>query len=681
MKNFLSKIKTLNYKEFALNHGEKIGMGIVGLVVLVCLGLTNWASEYTGEPSDLATKADDLSAKVAQNPWSDDRKKEFPPLVADSELKKLMADIPRDVYEWSVPFSQKLYPEQQPADEVVLLPVADLVVKSGVFPLGYIAAAGETAADEARAKAAPKNDKKKKDRGDDLLAPADGGRGAGTSSKPSEKVRGVRYNVVLGLVEVHRQRLAYKQRLHLDTLTEAADLLDYRDFRIERQRAVPGPDPWTGPWKPVKTEVSFELLAEASGHDLELVAAKYTSGVFTSPLPHRLDDDWNPYDVVHPKIPTLTEEEKESERIKNAAAIEALSELKANSEDKPAVGRGFRQVTQDAMALRAKAAGTKDGAQKMREIEAKMRGGAPGINQPNRGPGPNPMGGSGMGGMGGMGGGAPAPAAEGLADVLLFRFFDVDEVGVEPGACYRYRVQLVVTNPNFQKQFVSQPSIAEGEIRETPWSAPSPPTIVNNDVEYALTDVTINKSTHRPDGASLNVVQFDPNYGTYIMDKFKVVYGSYVGIEKFKTWRLDVIRPSLKKEDDVSFSSKDIMLDSAAIPSLSATAMTDLNLSKKDVTDLQKEGKLDMAVTLNRFGEIVELDASSKDDLKPVIDRVDKQRDEFKDYKEVDDPKKKKDEQDSLDKAVGEKNKGKKGGKKKGRKAVDNPLKSGPPGY
>ena len=33
MKDFLTKIKTLDYKQFALNHGEKIGIGIVGLTV------------------------------------------------------------------------------------------------------------------------------------------------------------------------------------------------------------------------------------------------------------------------------------------------------------------------------------------------------------------------------------------------------------------------------------------------------------------------------------------------------------------------------------------------------------------------------------------------------------------------------------------------------------------------
>src|SRR4029079_9288228 len=43
-----------------------------------------------------------------------------------------------------------------------------------------------------------------------------------------------------------------------------------------------------------------------------------------------------------------------------------------------------------------------------------------------------------MSGGGGVG-------ATPLADTILFRFFDFD---IEPGECYRYRVQIVIANPS-----------------------------------------------------------------------------------------------------------------------------------------------------------------------------------------------------------------------------------------
>src|SRR6185312_5883295 len=130
----------------------------------------------------------------------------------------------------------------------------------------------------------------------------------------------------------------------------------------------------------------------------------------------------------------------------------------------------------------------------------------------------------GAGMMGGAYGGGVA--VDMGAERLLFRYFDFD---VEPGECYRYRVKLIVANPSFDESFVSAPTVAEGQERETDWSAPSPPAVVQKDVEFALTKATI-PNTH--DLAELKVVQFDTDLGTLIMDTLKVGYGAYVGNEK-----------------------------------------------------------------------------------------------------------------------------------------------------
>src|SRR5207248_1520340 len=127
----------------------------------------------------------------------------------------------------------------------------------------------------------------------------------------AEKARGVRFNVLVGVVEVLRQHRLLKQKLHLDSLSQAAGRLKYVSFRVQRQRALQGPDPWTGPWTDLSTEASMDVLGEASDFDLELVAPKFTHVEFTSPLPHRLDGEWDANKVVHPRIPTLSEDEQE----------------------------------------------------------------------------------------------------------------------------------------------------------------------------------------------------------------------------------------------------------------------------------------------------------------------------------------------------------------------------------
>ncbi len=144
--------------------------------------------------------------------------------------------------------------------------------------------------------------------------------------------------------------------------------------------------------------------------------------------------------------------------------------------------------------------------------------------------------------------------------MLLFRYFDFE---VEPGECYRYRVQLVVENPSYGETFVASTSVAEGEFRETPWSAASTAVAVDKDVEYALAKASVRGGVTT--GADLSVVQFDSNEGTLISDTFPVKYGAYVGAEKKKTLHLELAPPDLK-EEEVTFSSKDVLLDSVSGP-------------------------------------------------------------------------------------------------------------------
>lgn len=248
------------------------------------------------------------------------------------------------------------------------------------------------------------------------------------------------------------------------------------------------------------------------------------------------------------------------------------------------------------------------------------------------------------------------------ADLLLFRYFDFD---VEPGECYRYRVRLITKNPSFGETFVNGQSVAEGEMRESPWSVPSTATAVHKDVEYAL--LKASEKAGRREGAELEVVQFDPTTGTLISDKFKVPLGGYVGVEKKKSPHLDLAVPSFDDEE-ITFRSQDVLLDSAVAPNLSESVKKDLNLSPKKLRELSKQGELDLAVTVNRFGEIVDLDADSNTDIKPALNRVKEEREPYKDLKEP--VKRKSETAEDPSNMYGPRRRNKKGDEK-------NPLKAG----
>ncbi len=701
MKDLISKIKTLDYKQFALRHGEKIGMGVVGLIVVMCLFLTTWASDYKGEPHELEAEAKKVADQIQRNAWGEDKRKEFIPyLLAVNELQTVTNELDAAAFDWTVPMSPKLYSKQEPADEPTWEPVSDLLAYYGTLPMA-VEASPSTVDDSSRepeTKSKPekskseKKSKKDRDSGDDLPSASIGyGSAMGIMSgadASSEKARGVRYVVVLGVVDVKKQWQLLKTALHAESLSQVMDKLEYVELRIERQRAIPGPTPWIGPWRELSTDASVEILKEASELDLELVHPKHVSQVFTSPLPRRLDEEWDPNKMVHPRIPTLTEDEQTEQLAITKAAAKALADDDEPDEQLGGVSirRGFARVQKDANQIRRQATSTDSGSKKMSSYMAEMMkssGAGMATNSAGKnGPSSSNMAdmmrrmggpGAGMGGMGSGMGNMPGSGGEVLGgDLLMFRYFDF---AIEPGECYRYRVRLIVVNPNFEEQFVSALTVAEEQFRETPWSAASPPVVVESDVDYALARIA-SSANKRTDGVDLKVVQFDPNLGTLLMDTFKVAFGAYVSAEKRKTMRLDVAVPSFKEESDVNFASKDVLIDGAgAPPRLASSFLADLNLREAEGKKIFKSGELDMAVTLNRFGEIVELDAGSKSDLKAAEKRVSEQREPYSDIKETIKDRKKGEEEDDAGGIFGDKS-GKKGKKKKKRDRVNNPLKA-----
>ncbi len=701
MKDLVTRLKTLDYKQFALAHGEKIGMIVVALIVVTCLALTNWASEYTGEPRDMEEQAAKVDRDLKNKGWPEEYRKEFLPyLAAEGEVEKVTAQLDVALYDWGVPMSPKLYERKLPADEPKWVAVSDLRAHSGNMPMGVFPPAPvDEPADEGKPKPKPK----KKDRDKEsyelpgiagsgpvmLGGNPDGGMmgmmGMMGGAMSGEKARGVRFVCVVGVVDVRQQQNLLRSALHVDTLSQAAARLEYKEFKIQRQRAVPGPNPWAGEWKDWSTDTSIEELGRASDFDPEIVAAKYTNQTFTSPLPHRLDGEWDPKIVAHPQISILTEDEQEEELIANKAAAQALAD--AGDAAAGAVRGGFARVQKDANQMRSQAssvAGNKM-TDYMSEMMKKMGGAASkrGMEEGMRMQQTQMQMQMMMPGMMNSQYGGSGAAVDLGAERLLFRYFDFD---VEPGECYRYRVKLIVENPSLEQSFVSAPTVAEGEYRETEWSAPSPPAVVQKDVEYALTKATI-PTSH--DTAELKVVQFDTDLGTLIMDTLKVGYGAYVGTLKGqKTLHLDLTVPALK-EEDVAFSSRDVLVDSAAgTPArLATTAVADLKIEEKEKQNLAKSGKLDMAVTLNRFGELIQLDAGSRGELKSAEKRVEEEREPYKDdivtaTKKKKDDKAGKSDADIFATMMGQDT----GGKKKGKRGrVDNPLKGGmagmvPPG-
>ena len=167
------------------------------------------------------------------------------------------------------------------------------------------------------------------------------------------------------------------------------------------------------------------------------------------------------------------------------------------------------------------------------------------------GPGGNPMaGGSGRNRIAGMGdeagmaggmkgggmalGGGGAAAPSGPVDDSNFQKSELDEVmirsidfTVQPEMTYRYRVRLVVVNPNRLRSDVSPGTDTESEELNGPWSEPSEEVTVPGDTAaYAM---TMAPPTRRNDQVSFQIVRWNPEDGHTVTRNDEAGPGEMVG--------------------------------------------------------------------------------------------------------------------------------------------------------
>lgn len=90
------KLKGLNFKKMLLEHGEKIGLVVVGVVVLLGLLGARWNS-YDGYPGEMKKKVSDGKAEFARHTWPEEEKQQF--IVKPSETpKQVVHDNLREQY-------------------------------------------------------------------------------------------------------------------------------------------------------------------------------------------------------------------------------------------------------------------------------------------------------------------------------------------------------------------------------------------------------------------------------------------------------------------------------------------------------------------------------------------------------------------------------------------------------
>ncbi len=656
MKNLIAKLKELNYKQLAVDHGEKGVLGLVGLFVLISLAGTSW-SRYDKMPEEFQKKVKEGEDNIKSSAWTAERQKEFesagePISVA---VQKLHSPLEPDRFEYSTNWFWPMYPQQERVKEPRLLAAIESIAEFGRFIMKelppetqneLLVKVGEStdaatpslkSADsdddnqprrannsESNPRAAspgigPKGGATAQMKGlmDGPMSALGGSQGRGTVTEKEINARGQRFVAVRSLFPLKDQIEEFVKAMHEST-NKAAELVEFLDFELERQVAVTGNDPWSGKWEAVDIDVALEVLDHVD-FDTELVDQAWTDAVFTMPLPRRVAGTWERF-ASHPKIKQLKLAEAQVQEQINQKLIE---EAKTRKLEEKKGRKGFADQAHDVRGIRNQMSGG-GGMSSMMANMVKNIGGAEGINAANRG---------GFDTMMSVGTQMQNTNAR-LSKYLLFRYFDFD---VAPGNAYRYRVRFVLRNPNYKRpaEELVDAAYAEGDQRTTPWSEPTTPVIVREEQKVFLAKA----DRARPDAgmvlpsAKFDIFQWFSDTGTYIMAKTdSLQLGQFVG-GRLKT---EVLRPAAESfhDEDVSVFTGSVLTDivAAAFPELDPVEHADLKVDAKKLKNL---GTVDKALLVDRYGQLVTLDPKSTIDEQSQSERsIKNQREQWKDLKD-----------------------------------------------
>ncbi|MCZ6640058.1 MAG: hypothetical protein O7F71_00655 [Gammaproteobacteria bacterium] len=651
MKDFVAKLKGLDYKQLAIEHGDKAVFGIVALFIMICLVGTSW-SRYEKAPKEFSDKVDTESAELLSSKWPEAKRDQYDSITDLGEaVEELFTPLSVTKFEYGTPYTHPLYKPQEKIREPEWLAVEFLLADSSSVIVEYrpekpdrptinnslivvveeenigatrpvdpnaprsgtvrnVDTGSDPEEDDADTSEGEDEDEGFEDEdsadtegtgeGDeDDAFDYGGGGGAGGIPVATINAEWRRFVSVRGLVPLKKQLDKFALALNIDVPAKAAELLEYVEFELQRQTAIEGPDPWVQDWEPVDIQVAIDVLDTVADYDADVISSVLTDPVFTMPLPRRLAGEWDNW-ASHRKLTTLSKVQREQQMLENQKAIEELAKEKLKTRKTVRKG-GFSKNQHDIRGTRRRLGSNMASIRKLVMDEmssAEYRSYLPGMT----------------GRRGLPSKGAHAKLA---GQWLLFRFLDFS---VEPGNAYRYRVRLIIRNPNYDRPIedLVNPDFAKGEIRPTPWSNMTAPVEVKSDVQYFLTKVSAGPPQIN---ANIRIFEWYAKAGTYVMgDLKKIVPGQLIAAYTQEDRRgkitggieTEVLRPAnqtLRVEENVEIATRNVLLD---IDDRLDISEEDHRALELDFRHIRNHLSPEQAIVVNQYGELELLDSASQ---------------------------------------------------------------------
>ena len=404
------------------------------------------------------------------------------------------------------------------------------------------------------------------------------------------EAQGYYFASVRAVFPLKEQIRRFQEAIHAKTFDSASYYFEVIDFNLERQEQIGQTQNWSE-WQPVDTQSAVDVLTQSMPPEPDIVSGTVTNNVITMPLPPRIYGNWRKTGS-HPRIDEfeLTDAQVEMEMELQTRMLELMKENQKKTEVKPRKQKGgFSSIMGDSRALQSEVFGGSAYGSGM----SSAYGGMPASSgmmpaMPSKG--------------------RPAPgAAKGAAtnpsdmmkklletddkdaqskalreyiqtrvtangELLLFRYMDFT---VESGKTYRYRVRLVLNNPNFghlASEANGETLVVEGETRTTEWSNVTAPVTLERDIYYFVKDVD-----SRSGKTKVSLFQWDTKLGTTINADLDLYPGQHI-TGTVKTNVIDPAKSTYEESKAYKFVSSDVFVDTHSDVSLDRNLHKDLKL-------------------------------------------------------------------------------------------------------
>jgi hypothetical protein len=664
-----ANLKGRGLKGLLLMHGEKVGIAVVGLISLwlVYSSLSAPRLEPRYQASKLDEQINQTKATVRDAEWpAPDSELASNVRYAKEVAKDAVPKVNSKLYRTSGAGFTAVIPPTQRRTDPPLLNAIEVRATGGSGLFAFVDEAirrqqelKQRALEEERAKEAEKLAQQQQQQaeqgrpgrrgreapGEMAAAPIDPDhpnrravmgmtQPAGVPLQGGERIERAYWATVVAKVPIRDQLKLYQDAFeNARGYDPASDFPRYKGYMVERSEVVRGkPLEWKPvpvydaqrksidarkPIAPVVSEKAvsklYEIMKEWAGQAIEPVDSRYIDSVLTLPLPPLVGRDWGA-DATHPDIPLAINAPPPEVEPLEAEVVEQP----ADADDPESQFRS--DPNQQGFGPRPGSFGPGFG-----RFPGGERGGiGPGYGEMGMRPymSSEMMGERGYpGGFGGPGGQRGVLPSE--VSYWLLRFFDFT---VEPGKKYRYRVKLVLADPNHGLPDSTLDPAVQDRLRTSKkkdyriaeeWSEPSPT------VGIPLMGAVHLAEAKLPGGKTFN----DEPVAKLMIETFNVdADGTAVHIAKEKDFRRGYVM-NLKEKLDYT-GDGDRWIDTFEEPYEIATGVTVLDVSGGDrlTKDMTAPSRV---LLMDASGELMirnELDDSTSVEYLRMLFADDKQR-------------------------------------------------------